>query len=105
MAKKKMSAREAAIEVLEKEGHPLHVSEIAARVLAGYSTGLKGKTPEASIAAMLHTLSNKGETFRKTKPGTFTLRARHGTAEATPSASASKTRRRDRANARATAAA
>lgn len=77
MARKKMSARAAVIDVLEKEGKPLHVSEIAKRVLAGYTTGLKGKTPEASIAAMLHTSATKGVDFKKTKPGTFALRAQH----------------------------
>lgn len=96
MARKTMSAREAAIDVLQKEGHPLHVSEIAKRVLENYRTGLKGATPEASIAAMLHTASNKGETFRKTKPGTFTLRAGHAQAHPHPKASKNRRRREQR---------
>ncbi len=109
MARKKMSAREAAIDVLEQEGRPLHVSEIAKRILANYTTGLKGATPEATIAAMLHTASNKGETFRKTKPGTFTLRARHvGEAKPDPKRrqpKASRQRRRVKAQERARVAA
>jgi HB1, ASXL, restriction endonuclease HTH domain len=73
MAKKKMSAPQAALEVLRDEGGPLHVKEITKRVLAGYNTGLKGETPQATIGAKLHTSSKKGVDVRKVEPGTFEL--------------------------------
>lgn len=85
--KKKMSAVDAALDVLEQEGHPLHVGEIAERVLKNYDTGLKGATPAATLAAQLYTLAARGEKVRKTKPGTFTLRA-----QARPHPKPSKTR-------------
>src|SRR5260370_38398883 len=47
-------AKQVAIDVLRKAGEPLHAKEIAKRVLAsGRCAGLKGKTPEATISAML----------------------------------------------------
>lgn len=73
MSKPKMSAPAAAIEVLRKEGGPLHVKVITERILENYDTGLKGKTPEATLGAKLHVSANKGETFRKVAPGTFEL--------------------------------
>ena len=48
------SAKQVAIDVLRAAGEPLHTKEITKRVLeSGRSSGLKGKTPEATVAAML----------------------------------------------------
>src|SRR5215211_4235722 len=44
-------AKQVAIDVLREAGGPLHAKEIATRVLeSGRSSGLKGKTPEATIS-------------------------------------------------------
>jgi hypothetical protein len=54
-------AKQVAIDVLRKAGEPLHAKEIAKRVLAsGRCAGLKGKTPEATISAMLAVGSKPG---------------------------------------------
>jgi HB1, ASXL, restriction endonuclease HTH domain len=55
MQKKRMrgeSAKQVAIDVLRTARKPLHTKEIAKRVIeSGRCSGLKGKTPEATIAA------------------------------------------------------
>lgn len=71
--KKTMTSKQAAAEVIKDAGEPLHIKAITERVLAGYETGLKGKTPGQTLAAMLHVAAMKGETFQKTAPGTFGL--------------------------------
>lgn len=54
-------AKQVAIDVLRQAGEPLHAKEIAQRVLAsGRCAGLKGKTPEATITAMLAVGSKHG---------------------------------------------
>lgn len=73
MSKPKMSAPAAAIEILKAEGDPLHVKKLTELVMTKYDTGLKGKTPVATLSAKLHTSAKKGETFVKTAPGTFGL--------------------------------
>jgi HB1, ASXL, restriction endonuclease HTH domain len=72
-SKPKLSAPLAAVEILKAEGGPLHIKVITERVLAQYETGLKGKTPQATLGAKLHVSAKKGETFRKVGPGTFEL--------------------------------
>jgi hypothetical protein len=59
-------AKQVAIDVLRKAGEPLHAKEIAKRVLAsGRCVGLKGKTPEATISAMLAVGSKPGGPFTR----------------------------------------
>jgi len=67
-------AKQVAIDVLRKAGEPLHAKEIAKRVLAsGRCTSLKGKTPEATISAMLAVGSKSGGPFKRVDKGTYTL--------------------------------
>ena len=68
------SAKEVAIDILRKAGEPLHAKEIAKRVLtSGRCAGLKGKTPEATISAMLAVGSKPGGPFSRVDKGTYTL--------------------------------
>jgi hypothetical protein len=74
-------ARQVAIDVLRKAGEPLHAKEIAKRVLAtGRCAALKGKTPEATISAMLAVSSKPGGPFARAEQGTDTLANAPGTA-------------------------
>ena len=67
-------AKQVAIDVLRKTGEPLHAKEIAKRVIAsGRCAGLKGKTPEATITAMLAIGSKPGGPFARVDKGTYTL--------------------------------
>jgi len=69
-------ANQVAIDVLRKAGEPLHAKEIAKRVLAsGRCAGLKGKTPEATISAMLAVGSKPGGPFARVDKGTYTVTA------------------------------
>ena len=69
-------AKQVAIDVLRKAGEPLHAKEIAKRVLAsGRCAGLKGKTPEATISAMLAVGSKPGGPFARVDKGTYTVTA------------------------------
>jgi hypothetical protein len=68
------SAKQVAIDVLRKAGQPLRASEITKRVLAsGRCAGLKGKTPEATISAMLAVGSKPGGPFARVDKGTYTV--------------------------------
>jgi hypothetical protein len=91
---KRASAKEVAIDVLRNAGQPLRASEIAKRVLAsGRSAGLKGKTPEATISAMLAVGSKPGGPFKRVDKGTYTLADSAGTskaAEAKPATTAKR---------------
>jgi hypothetical protein len=81
-------AKQVAIDVLRKAGEPLHAKEIAKRVLAsGRCAGLKGKTPEATIGAMLAIGSKPGGPFARVDKGTYTVSDTAGT-------TAAKTQRR-----------
>ncbi len=67
-------AKQVAIDVLRQAGEPLHAKEIAKRVLeSGRSSGLKGKTPEATISAMLAVGSKPAGPFQRVDKGTYTL--------------------------------
>jgi len=67
-------AKQVAIDILRKAGEPLHATEVAKRVLAsGRCAGLKGKTPEATISAMLAVGSKPGGPFTRVDKGTYTL--------------------------------
>ena len=73
-AKKGESAKQVAIDVLRTAGQPLRASEIAKQVLAsGRCAGLKGKTPEATISAMLAVGSKPGGPFKRVDKGTYAL--------------------------------
>jgi hypothetical protein len=91
---KRASAKEVATDVLRTAGQPLHASEIAKRVLAsGRCAGLKGKTPEATISAMLAVGSKPGGPFKRVDKGTYTLADSAGTskaAEAKPATAAKR---------------
>jgi hypothetical protein len=79
------SAKQVAIDVLRKAGEPLHANEVAKRVLAsGRCAGLKGKTPEATISAMLAVGSKPGGPFTRVDKGTYTLADTPAAATATP---------------------
>jgi hypothetical protein len=83
-------AKQVAIDVLRKAGEPLHAKEIAKRVLAsGRCAGLKGKTPEATISAMLAVGSKPGGPFARVDKGTYTV-------SDTASTTAAKTQRQTR---------
>jgi hypothetical protein len=87
MAKQKVvkgeSAKRVAIDVLRAAAGPLKAKEVAKRVIdSGRCAGLKGKTPEATISAMLAVGSKPGGPFKRVDKGTYALAD-----AATPSAS------------------
>jgi HB1, ASXL, restriction endonuclease HTH domain len=68
------SAKQVAIDILRQAGKPLQAKEIAKQVLASdRCAGLKGKTPEATISAMLAVGSKPGGPFKRVGKGTYTL--------------------------------
>jgi hypothetical protein len=72
--KRGVSAKQVAIEVLRTAAEPLHTKEIAKRVIeSGRCSGLKGKTPEATVAALLAVGSKPGGPFTRVDKGTYTL--------------------------------
>jgi hypothetical protein len=77
MQKKPMrgeSSKQVAIDVLRAARKPLHTKEIAKRVIeSGRCSGLKGKTPEATIAATLAVGSKPGGPFKRVDKGTYAL--------------------------------
>ena len=77
----KTSAREAAVEALRGKRNGLKTAEIVERVLATEGVKLKGKTPGATISAMLAVEAAKEDgLFERVAPGTFRLRPqRRGT--------------------------
>jgi hypothetical protein len=78
-------AKQVAIDVLRKAGEPLHANEVAKRILAsGRCAGLKGKTPEATISAMLAVGSKPGGPFTRVDKGTYTLADTATAGTATP---------------------
>ena len=77
MAKQKAkseSAREVTRDLLRQAGEPLHSTEIAKRVLAsGRCRSLSGKTPEASVAALLAVGAKPGGPFKRVGKGIYTI--------------------------------
>jgi hypothetical protein len=68
------SAKQVAIDVLRAADGPLKAREVAKRVIdSGRCSGLKGKTPEATISAMLAVGSKPGGPFKRVDRGTYTL--------------------------------
>lgn len=94
MAKQKPTkgepAKRVAIDLLRKAGEPLHAKEIAKRMIESGRTRLKGKTPEATITAMLAVGSKPGGPFKRVDKGTYTLADE--SVSATPE---SRTKKRD----------
>lgn len=73
--KTKLSAIAAAEQILRKEAKPLHVKQITEQIQAMPETKLGGKTPDATVGAILAVASKKpGSVFRRTKPGTYAIR-------------------------------
>jgi len=74
---KPKTAKQATLEVLRRAGEPLKSDEIARRVMEVKDVRLAGKTPAATVAAML-AVENKNPDglFVRTAPGTYTLRER-----------------------------
>ena len=73
-AAKGESAKQVAIDVLRAADGPLKAKEVAKRVIdSGRCSGLKGKTPEATISAMLAVGSKSGGPFKHVGKGTYTL--------------------------------
>ena len=74
-AGKPITARQSAVEVLRAAGEPLKTADIARRVLEVAGVGLAGKTPAATVAAMLAVENNKpdGLLFRVAS-GAYALR-------------------------------
>ncbi len=74
---KPKTAKQATLEVLRRAGEPFKSDEIARRVMEVKDVRLAGKTPAATVAAML-AVENKNPDglFVRTAPGTYTLRER-----------------------------
>jgi hypothetical protein len=71
----KLTAKEAAAEVLRRAGEPLKADEIGKRVLELKGMQLRGKTPIATVSAILASENTKPDgLFTRTAPGTYTLR-------------------------------
>jgi len=76
-AAKNVSAKQVAIDILRAAAGPLKAKEIAKRVIdSGRCSGLKGKTPEATISAMLAVGSKPGGQFKRVDK--WHLHARRG---------------------------
>jgi hypothetical protein len=83
---------------------PLKAKEIAKSVIdSGRCEGLKGKTPEATISAMLAVGSKLGGPFKRVDKGSYTL-AETASAATTPTAEAKPATAKKRAHARRPAA-
>ena len=99
-AAKRVSAKQVAIDVLRAADEPLKAKEIAKRVIeSGRCSGLKGKTPEATISAMLAVGSKPGGPFKRVDKGTYTLAATTS-AISTPAAQAKPATAKKRAQPR-----
>ena len=72
-----MNVHEATIEILRKAKEPLHAKEIAGRILAEGLWKTSGKTPQATVSAILYSdIQKKGDQslFCKVAPQVFVLR-------------------------------
>jgi HB1, ASXL, restriction endonuclease HTH domain len=68
------SAKQVAIDVLRVADGPLKAKDVAKGVIdSGRCSGLKGKTPEATISAMLAVGSKSSGPFNSVGKGTYTL--------------------------------
>ena len=72
-----MSMKDAAEKILQDAGGPLKADVITQRALDEGLIATKGKTPKATMQAVLSTETAKGsERFVRTKPGTYGLKGR-----------------------------
>lgn len=71
------SMRQATEEVLKRAKGPLHLDEIAKRVLADPDVKTSGQTPRATIGAQLAVGAKAGR-YVRTAPSTFTLPGKGG---------------------------
>lgn len=87
------STKTVTIDVLRQAGEPLPAGEVAKRVIdSGRATNLKGKTPEATISAMLAVGSKPGGAFTRVAKGTYSLADTAPATEAKPEAPTRATR-------------
>jgi hypothetical protein len=70
---KKPSAKDVAKAILENEGRAMHYRDITRAAQEGGLVELSGKTPEATINAMLAVAAKAKDTFVKVAPGVFDL--------------------------------
>lgn len=74
-ASTKKTTKQAAAEVLRREGRPLTTAEIVERVMQTEGIRLSGKTPAASISAQLYVEAKRPNgIFELVGRGTFRLR-------------------------------
>lgn len=72
--KRKVSGKEALRRVLAKRGEPMRIKELVPAALR-LATGMKGRTPEATLSAMLAVENKKPDgLFVRTAPGVYGLR-------------------------------
>ena len=73
---KKMPMKAAAEQILQEAGGPLRSDDITQIALDKGLIKTTGKTPAATMAAQLSVAAGKGETFIRTRPGTYGLKGR-----------------------------
>ena len=74
---KAKTAKQAAVEVLQRAGEPPKSDEITRRVLQVKGVRLAGQTPAASVAVLLAVENKKPDGLVvRVAPGTYTLRER-----------------------------
>lgn len=74
--KGKMPMKDAAKQVLEEAGGPLHSKVITERAIADGLIKTSGETPDATMAAQLAVAAKKGDVFVRTVPGIYGLKGR-----------------------------
>lgn len=67
----RVSAKEAAIEILGKQEKPMPVNDLAEQIMATPGVKLEGKTPKATIRKTL----DRSDDFERTAPGMYRLGA------------------------------
>lgn len=72
----RMTGKRAATLILQQAGKPLHYREITRLALEGGLIKTAGKTPDATMNAMLATAAKDGDTFVRLDPGIFDLKER-----------------------------
>jgi hypothetical protein len=76
---KRITGKAAMVAVLKRAKKPLPRKEIISKALAMKGVELKGKTPEATLSAILATENKKGGIVERTEPGVYRLRERETT--------------------------
>jgi HB1/ASXL restriction endonuclease-like protein with HTH domain len=70
---RKVSGRDAAVAILLRNDGPMHYREITSQAVQSGLLTPKGKTPDATMNAMLAVAAKAGEVFTKVAPGVFGL--------------------------------